>query len=72
MHKHLTHNRSWRGYRTFAQTVLWFLCDKVWHERGKESVWAIPKFLPKFGLNLPSLGANQASVQREPGGQFIC
>ena len=29
MHKHLTHNRSWRDYRTFAQTVLWFLRDKV-------------------------------------------
>lgn len=29
MHKHLTHNKCWRDYRTFAETVLWFLRDKV-------------------------------------------
>ena len=29
MHKHLTHNRSWRDFRAFADAVLWFLRDKV-------------------------------------------
>jgi len=29
MHKHLTHNKCWRDYSTFAQTILWFLRDKV-------------------------------------------
>ena len=29
MHKHLTHNKCWRDYPTFAQAVLWFLRDKV-------------------------------------------
>ena len=29
MHKHLTHNRSWRNYREFATNVLSFLKEKV-------------------------------------------
>ena len=29
MHKHLTHNRTWRHFREFADAVLSFLCDKV-------------------------------------------
>jgi transposase len=29
MHKHLTHNKGWRDYRTFAKTLMWFLTDKV-------------------------------------------
>jgi transposase len=35
MHKYLTHNRSWRNAREFAENVLSFLKDKVpkrWHE----------------------------------------
>lgn len=40
MHKYLTHNKCWRDYSTFAQTMLWFLRDKVprcW-EMFRESV----------------------------------
>ena len=29
MHRHLTHNKSWRDCRTFATAVMWFLRDKV-------------------------------------------
>ena len=29
MHKHLTHNKSWRDFPTFAETTLWFLRDKL-------------------------------------------
>lgn len=29
MHKHLTHNKGWRDYRTFANAVIWFLTDKI-------------------------------------------
>jgi transposase len=36
MHKHLTHNRSWRDFRTFAKFVMLFLTQRV------------PKFWPDF------------------------
>ena len=29
MHKHLTHNKGWRDYRTFANAVMWFLTEKI-------------------------------------------
>ncbi|HEX3497185.1 MAG TPA: IS630 family transposase [Methylocella sp.] len=29
MHKHLTHNKSWRDFRQFADAILWFLREKV-------------------------------------------
>jgi transposase len=35
MHKHLTHNKGWRDWQTFAKTTMWFLTDKVprcWHD----------------------------------------
>jgi transposase len=41
MHKHLTHNKSWRDYPTFAEAVLWFLRDKVprcWQHLFRDSV----------------------------------
>jgi transposase len=41
MHKHLTHNKSWRDCRTFAEAVLWFLRDKVprcWDRLFRDSV----------------------------------